>query len=157
MSFDYRRQQSIMPPSLNDLHLPTNPFNGMNPIPPAPIMEDQSHPPANDDILTQQEVFDVPNILTPWMLVGSEYAWKTSSDVGWLFSEEPNRTYPDLSPYSTPPHPSRQKRKLNMVMSFAQKNRSVAAHLQNLQWNPTSRKDTPKLRVNSDFWFSFKI
>ena len=65
-------------------------------------------------------------------------------------SNEPKRVYPTRSPSSTPPPPSRQKRRLSMGLSFPQGGGSVAAHLRGVRPTPSTKKDTLILRKNSN-------
>ena len=129
-------QHPIVPPSLNDLKLPPNPFNELATM--AVIRQDQEESPQSP------EPSDPSLISTPPMNVSTIESWETphtttgentfsSSEkeprrVYWDFSpdktfdsNEPRRVSPATSPSSTPPPPSRQKRRLNMWMSFPKK------------------------------------
>ena len=134
-------QHPKVPPSLNDLNLPPNPFNVL--ATPAVIQQDQEDSP--------QSPSDPSPISTPPMNLSTVEGWETphtttddntfySSEkeprrVYWDFSpdktfdsNEPRRVSPARSPYSTPPPPSQQKRRLSMGMSFPQKG-GVSQHI----------------------------
>ena len=127
----------------------------MTPTSPSPITEEQSHLPKNGDIPIQDEKFDVSDISTPSRMVSSVYGLETTSDVGRFYSEEPKRISPASSQSWTPPTLRRQKQKLSMGMFFKQIG-GVAPYLQSLRSTLTSRNRTPMLKVNSDFYISFK-
>ena len=124
-----------MPPSLNDLNLPTNPLNVLATL--AVIQQDQEDSPQSP------EPSDPSPISTPPMNLSTIEGWETShttrKDNTFYSSEnEPRRVYWDFSPNetfesnefrrvspagsppSTPPPPPRQKRRLSIGMSFSQ-------------------------------------
>ena len=129
-------QHPIVPPSLNDLNLPPNPFNVLATM--VLIQQDQGDSPQ------LPEPSDPSPISTPPMNLSTIEGWETphtttddntfySSEneprrVYWDFSadetfesNEPKRVYPTGSPSSTPPPPPRQKRRLSMGLSFPQR------------------------------------
>ena len=129
-------QHPIVPPSLDDLNLPPNPFNVLATT--AVIQQDQ------EDSLQSPEPSNLSPISTPPMNLSTIEGWETphtttgdntfySSEneprrVYWDFSSnetfesnEPRRVSSTRSPSSTPPPPPRQKRKLSMGMLFPQK------------------------------------
>ena len=131
--YAFGTQHPIVPPSLNDLNLPPNPFNVLATM--AVIQQDQENSPQSP------EPPDPSPISTPPMNLSTIEGWETpqtttddntfySSEneprrVYWDFStdktfesNEPRRVYPTGSPSSTPPPPPRQKRRLSMGMSF---------------------------------------
>ena len=133
--YAFGTQHPIVPPSLNDLNLPPNPFNVLATM--AVIQQDQEDSPQSP------EPSDPSPISTPPMNLSSIDDWETthtttddstfySSEneprrVYWDFSadetfesNEPRRVYPTRGPSSTPPPPPRQKRRLSMGMSFPQ-------------------------------------
>ena len=122
--YAFRAQYPMVPPSLNDLNLPPNPFNVLATI--AVIQQDQEQSPQSP------EPSDPSPISTPQMNLSTIDDWETthtttddntfySSDdeprrVYWdlsadetFESNEPRRVYPTRSPTSTPPPPPRQK------------------------------------------------
>ena len=134
--YAFGAQNPIVPPSLNDLNLPPNPFNVLASM--GVIQQDQEESPQ------LPEPSDPSPISTPPMNVSTIEGWETphtttddntfySSEneprrVYWdsspneaFESNEPRRVYPPGSPPSTPPHPPRQKRKLSIGMSFPKK------------------------------------
>ena len=137
MPYGFRNQQPIVPPSLNDLNLPPNPFNVLATM---AVIRD------NDEYSPQSPEPSIPSpISTPPMNVSTVEGWDTThttttdDNTFYLSENEPRRVYWDISssdtfdfneprnvsvassPSSTPPPPRRQKRKLSMGMSFSQK------------------------------------
>ena len=134
--YAFGAQYPIVPPSLNDLNLPANPFNVLASM--TVIQQDQEDSPQSP------EPSDPSPISTPPMNISTISGWETphtttdentfySSDndprrVYWdaspnetFESGEPRRVYPIASPPSTPPPPPRRKRRLSMGMSFPKK------------------------------------
>ena len=133
-SYAFGTKHPIVPPSLNDLNLPPNPFNVLATM--AVIQQDQEdspHSPEPSDPspisappsmnLSTIEGWETPHTTT------DEYTFFSSGNeprrVYWDFSpnetvdsNEPRRVSPAASPSSTPPPPPRQKRRLSMGMSF---------------------------------------
>ena len=128
-------QHPIVPPSLNDLNLPPNPFNVLATT--AVIRQDEEDSPHSP------EPSEPSPILTPPMNFSTIEGWETphtttddntfySSEgnprrVYWDFSpdetfdpNEPRRVCPAASPSSKPLTTPRQKRRLSMGMSFLQ-------------------------------------
>ena len=134
--YAFGAQHPIVPPSLNDLNLPANPFNilaSMEVIP-----QDQGDSPQSP------EPSDPSPISTPPMNISTIGGWETphsTTDASTFYSSEngprrvdwdaslnetfesgePRRVYPIPSPPSTPPPPPRRKRRLSMGMSFPKK------------------------------------
>ena len=134
--YAFGAQHPIVPPSLNDLNLPANPFNilaSMEVIP-----QDQEDSPQSP------EPSDPSPISTPPMNISTISGWETphsTTDANTFYSSEngprrvdwdaslneifesgePRRVYPIPSPPSTPPPPPRRKRRLSMGMSFPKK------------------------------------
>ena len=156
-------QHPIVPPSLNDINLPPNPFNVLATM--AVIQQDQ------DDSSKSPELSDPSPISTPPMNLSTIDDWDTThttTDDNTFYSSEneprrvyldfsaektfesnePRRVYPTRSPSSTPPPPPRRKRRLSIGMSFSSKGGgdSVAAHLRGMRPTPSKKKDTLMLR-----------
>ena len=134
--YAFGAQHPIMPPSLNDLNLPANPFNVLATM--AVIRQDQKESPQSP------EPSDLSPISTPPMNVSTiddgdtthtttddntfyssdndprRVYWDLSADETFE-SNEPRRVYPAGSPPSTPPPPPRRKRRLSRGMSFPKK------------------------------------
>ena len=142
-SYAFGTQHPIVPPSLNDLNLPPNPFIVLANM--AVIQQDQEHSPQSP------EPSDPSPISTPPMTLSTIEGWETSHNttddntfywsenepgrVDWDFSadetfesNEPRRVYPTRSPSSTPPPPPRQKRRLSMGMSSPQRGVGASQH-----------------------------
>ena len=139
--YGFGNQHPMVPPSLNDLNLPANPFNilaTMTVVHQIPNQHDEDYSPQSPEP-------SIPSpISTPPMNVSafnSSETMYTTTDDGTFYSSEngPTRIYYGISssdtfdsneprnvsvassPSSTPPPPRRQKRKLSMGMSFPQK------------------------------------
>ena len=147
MPYGFGQQHSIVPPSLNDLNLPPNPFNILATM--AVVHPTQS---THDDNYSPQspEPSELSSISTPPMNVSAFRSWETSytstDDNTFYTSDEPRRVYWDLSsddnlhssvprnpsvassPCVTPPPPRAQKRKLSLGMSFP-KDGGVSQHI----------------------------
>ena len=134
--YAYGTQHPIVPPKLNDLNLPPNPFNVLATM--AVIQHDQEDSPQSP------EPSDPSPISTPPMNLSTIEGWETShtttEDNTFYSSEneprrfywdslldetfesnEPRRVSPAGSPSSTPLPPPRQKRRLSIGMSFLKK------------------------------------
>ena len=134
--YAFGTQHPIVPPSLNDLNLPPNPFNVLATI--AVIQQGQEDSPQSP------EPSDPSPISTPPMNLSTIDDWETThtaTDDNTFYSSEnePRRVYWDLSadetfesnelrsvyptrsPSSTPPPPTRPKRRLRKGMSFPQR------------------------------------
>ena len=121
--YAFGTQYPIVPPSVNDLNLPPNPFNVLatmaviqqhqadspqsaRPSDPSPI----STPPTN---LSTIEGWEMPHTTTDDNTFYSSeneprrVYWDSSADMTYE-SNEPRRVYPTGSPSSTPPSPPRQ-------------------------------------------------
>ena len=135
----------IVPPSLNDLNLPPNPFNIVATMAIANNTGD-----ANNDNYSPQspDPSDPSPISTPPMNVSAFNSWETSytttDDDTFHSSDEPRRIYflpPSPSPPPSPPR--RQKRKLSLRMSFP-KDGGVSQHIcEACRQTILSTKDTP--------------
>ena len=159
--YGFGHQNPIVPPNLNDLNLPPNPFNVLATM--AVVRQDEEDSPQSP------EPSDPSLISTPLMNMSTIEGWKTphtTTDdntfyssggeprgVSWDFS--PNESFDSnqprhvsfaSSPSSTLPLPPGQKRKLSMGMTFPQKKGSVATHLRGMWPTPSSQKDTLMLR-----------
>ena len=120
MPFGFGRQLPIIPPSLNDLNLPPNPFNIL-----ATMAVANNTQEANDDNYSPQspEPSELSPISTPPMIVSAFNNWETSytttNDDTIYSSDEPRRIYflpPTISPPPSPP--SKKKRRLSLGKSF---------------------------------------
>ena len=158
-TFPYRfgHQHPILPPSLNDLNLPHNPFNVLATM--AVIREDEEHR------LQSPQPSDPSPISTPPInlstIEGRETPHTTTEDNTFYSEGEPRRVYWDISPNETfdfneprqvtfasspsytPPPPPRQKRKLSKGMSFPQRRESC---LRGMRPAATTQKDILLLR-----------
>ena len=146
MPYGFGQQLPIVPPSLNDLNLPPNPFNILATM----AVVDPTHDDNNDGYSPESPDPSVPSsISTPPMNVSAFRSWETSytttDNDTFYTSDEPRRVYWDLSsdddlgsslpknpsvassPCVTPPPPRAQKRKLSLGMSFP-KDGGVSQH-----------------------------
>ena len=147
MPYGFGRQLPIVPPSLNDLNLPPNPFNILATM----AVVHQTHNTHDDNYSPQSpEPSEFSSTSTPPMNVSAFNNWETSytsnDDNTFYTSDEPRRVYWDLSsdddlgssvprnpsvalsPCVTPPPPRAQKRKLSRGMSFP-KEGGVSQHV----------------------------
>ena len=139
MPYGFGRQLPIVPPSLNDLNLPPNPFKILHTM--AVVTQTQDD---NDEYSPQSpEQSDPSPISAPPMNVSTINSWETphtTTDDNIFYSEdkprrvywnspldetfdsedEPRRTHLLSSP-SPPPPPRKMKRKLGIGMSFPKK------------------------------------
>ena len=145
--YGFGRQLPTVPPSLNDLNLPPNPFNilvTMAVVPQIHNTHDDNHSPQSP------EPSELSSISTPPMNVSAFRSWETSytttDDNTFYTSDELRRVYRHLSsdddlhssvprnpsvassPCVTPPPPRAQKRKLSLGMSFP-KDGGVSQHI----------------------------
>ena len=147
MTYGFGQQHPIVPPSLNDLNLPPNPFNILATM----AVVNPAHD-DNDDLDSPQspDPSAPSSISTPPMNVSAFRSWETSytstDNDTFYTSDEPRRVYWDLSsdddlgtsgprnpsvvssPCDTPPPPRAQKRKLSLGMSFP-KDGGVSQHI----------------------------
>ena len=145
--YGFGRQLPMVPPGLNDLNLPPNPFNILATM--AVAHQTQN---THDDNYSPQspEPSELSSISTAPMNVSAFNSWETSytsTDNNTFYtSDEPRRVYWDLSsdddlgssvprnpsvassPCTTPPPPRAQKRKLSLGMSFP-KDGGVSQHV----------------------------
>ena len=107
MPYGFGWQLPIVPPSLNDLNLPPNPFNVL-----ATMALSDNTEEANDDNYSPQspEPSEPSPISTPPMNISAFNSWETSytttSDDTFYSSDEPRRIYflpPTPSPTPSPP------------------------------------------------------
>ena len=146
MPYGFGRQLPIVPPSLNDLNLPPNPFNILATMAIANNTEDandNNYGPGSPDPSVQS------SISTPPMNVSAHNSCETShtstDDDTFHSSDEPRRIYflpPSPSPPPSPPR--RQKRKLGLGLSFSKEGGSVAAHLRSLRSDDPLNKGHPR-------------
>ena len=134
--YAFGTQQPIVPPSLNDLNLPPNPFNVLATM--AVFQQDQVGSPQSPEPSDPSPISKPPMNLST--IEGWETPHTTTDDntlylseneprlVYWDFSpneifdsNEPRRVSFASSPSTTPPPPTRQKRTLSLGMSFTQK------------------------------------
>ena len=118
--YGFGRQLPIVPPSLNDLNLPPNPFNFLATMAIANNTED-----ANDDNYSPQspESSEPSPISTPLMNVSAFNRWETSytttDNDTFYSSDEPRRIYfLPPSPASPPSPPRKLKRRLSWESPF---------------------------------------
>ena len=138
--YGFGRQLPIVPPSLNDLNLPPNPFNILGTM----AVVHQTQNPHDDNYSPQSpEPSELSSISSPSMNVSAfkslETSYTSTDNNTFYTSDEPRRVYWDLSsdddlgssvsrnpsvassPCGTPAPPRAQKRKLSLGMSFPKK------------------------------------
>ena len=134
--YAFGAQHPIVPPSLNDVNLPPNPFNVLATM--AVIQQDEEQSPQPPEPSDQSPISTPPmnlSTIDDWDTTHTTTDDKTfySSDndprrVYWdlpadetIESNEPRRVYTAGSPPSTTPPPPRQKTKLSIGRSFLKK------------------------------------
>ena len=144
--YGFGRQLPIVPPSLNDLKLPPNPFNILATMAIANNTED-----ANDNNYSPEppEPSELSPISTPPMNVSTFNSWETSytttNDDTFYSSDEPRRIdflQPTPSPLPSPPRENEKKIEPGNFLS----NRwgSVTAPLRSLRSDDPSSKGHPR-------------
>ena len=118
MAYGFGLQLPIVPPSLNDLNLPPNPFTILATMALVNYTEV-----ANDDNYSPQspESSELSPISTPPMNVSTFDSWETSqttTDNTFYSDDEPRRIHFLQSAPTPPPPPRKLKRKLSLGMSF---------------------------------------
>ena len=118
MPYGFGRQLPIVPPILNDLNLPPNPFNILATMAVVDYTEDDN----NDGYSPQSpDPSDSSPTSTPPMNVSTFNSWETThtttDDNTFYSGDEPRRIY-FLPSTPTPPPPRKLKRKLSLGMSF---------------------------------------
>ena len=161
LPYGFGRRSPIVPPSLNDLNLPPNPFGILNTMETIAQTRDDN----NDRDSPESPEPSMPSpISTPPVNVSAFNSWETShttsnddtfysedeprrvywtSPLGETFQseDEPRRIYL-LSPSPSPPPPRAQKRKLSLGMSFP-KEGGVSQHVCEACGQTIPPKDTP--------------
>ena len=151
-------QQPIVPPSLNDLNLPPNPFNVMATM--AVIQGNDAFSPQSPEPSISSPISTPPMNEEPTIEGWETTHTETDDDTFYSSENEPRRVYWDISssdtfdtyeprnvsvassPSSTPPPPPRQKRRLSMGMTFPQKGR-VSQHTCEACGQPLPKKKPP--------------
>ena len=138
-------QLPIVPPSLNDLKLPPNPFNILATMAKANNTED-----ANDNNYSPEspEPSELSPISTPPMNVSAFNSWGTSytttNDDTLFSSDEPRRIYFLPSSPASPTSPPRKlKRGLSLRMSFTKEGGVSQRICEACGQTIPSAKDTP--------------
>ena len=144
MPYAFGQQLPIVPPSLNDLNLPPNPFNILATM----AVVTPTHDDNNEGYSPESPDPSVPSsISSPPMNVSAFNSWETSytttDDDTFHSSDEPRRIYflpPSPSPPPSPPRA--QKRKISLGMSFP-KDGGVSQHVCEACGQTIPPKDTP--------------
>ena len=117
--YGFGRQLPIVPPGLNDLNLPPNPFNILATMAVVNLIED-----AYNDIYSRHspEPSEPSPISTPPMNVSNFDSWETShtttDDNTFYSDDEPQRIFFLPSTRIPPPPPRKLKRKLSLGCLF---------------------------------------
>ena len=180
MPYGFGRHLPIVPPSLNDLNLPPNPFNilattavanhtedgnNKNYSPQSPEPSDPSHistPPMN---VTTFNSWEIPHTTTDDNTFYSEdeprrVYWTSPLDETFYSEGEPRRIYLLSSP-SPPSPPPKMKRKSEIRMSFP-KRRGVSKHVceacsQTISQQRTSQVHRTPIRTSKTFKLTYEL
>ena len=163
MPYGFGNQYPMVPPSLNDLNLPPNPFNVMATM--AVIQVDERDRPQSPEPSIPSSISSPPMHIST--TEGYETPHTTTDDNTFYSSEnEARRVYWDIyssdtfdsneprnvsvasSPSSTPPPPRRQKRKLSMGMSFPKRGECRSTPARHAA-KPYPKESHPMLKTNS--------
>ena len=117
LPYGFGRQLPIVPPSLNDLNLPPNPFNILATMAIANNAEDDNYSPESPEPSIPSPISTSPMNVSAHNSLETSY---TSTDNNtFLSSDEPRRIYfLPASPSPPPSPPRKQKIKLSLGMSF---------------------------------------
>ena len=147
MPYGFGRQLPIVPPSLNDLNLPPNPFNILATM----TIANNTQEANGNNYSPESPDPSVPSsISTPPMNVSAFNSWETSytttEDDTFHSSDEPRRIcfFPP-SPSPPPSPPRRKKRKLSLGMSFPKEGGVSPARLRRLQTNDPPQQRTSQV------------
>ena len=130
MPYGFGRQLPIVPPSLNDLNLPPNPFNILATMAIANNTQEangNNYSPESPDPSVPSSISTPPKNISAFN--SRETSYTTTDDDTFHSSDEPRRIFflpPSPSPPPSPPR--RQKRKLSLGMSFP-KEGGVSQHI----------------------------
>ena len=145
--YGFGRQLPIVPPSLNDLNLPLNPFNILATMAIATYTRD-----ANNDNFSPQspEPSEPSPISTPPMNVSAFNSWETSytttDNDTFYSSDEPRRIYfLPPSPASPPSTPRKMKRRLILGKPFSKKG-AVSQHICEACGQTISKRDPRSIK-----------
>ena len=160
MPYGFGRQLPIIPPNLNDLNLPPNPFNMLATMAVANNTEE-----ANDDNYSPQspQPLELSPISKPPMNVTAFNSWEmsytTTNDDTFYSSDEPRRIFflpPTPSPPPSPPR--KMKRRLSLGMSFP-KDGGVSQHVCEAcgQTIPAVKGHPRSIKQELENWKHFKL
>ena len=147
MPYGFGRQLPMVPPSLNDLNLPPNPFNILATM--AVVQQTEN---AHDDNYSPQspEPSELSSISTPPMNVSAFNSWETSytttDDNTFYSSDEPRRIYifssskPCIATVTAP----KTKEKIKPGNVLSKRGGSVAARLRSLRSADPLSKGHPR-------------
>ena len=141
MPYGFGQQFPIVPPSLNDLNLPPNPFNILTTM----SVVNHTQDGKNENYSPQSPEPSEPSpISTPSTFNSWEKSYTTTDDNTFYSDDEPRRIY-FLPSTPTPPPTSRNlKRKIEPGNVLSKKRGSVAAHLRSLQSEDLLSKVHPR-------------
>ena len=144
MPYGFGRQLPIVPPSLNDLNLPPNPFNILSTM----AVVDHTEDGNNDGYSPQSpDPSDPSPISTPPMNVSTFNSWETThtttDDNTFYSDDEPRRTY-FFAINSYPAAAPKAEKEIEPWNVLSKRGGSVAAHLRSLRADDPSNKGHPR-------------
>ena len=162
MPYGFGRQFAIVPPSLNDLNLPPNPFNILATMAVVNYTDDGNN---NNYSPQSPEPSEPSPITTPPMNISNFDSWDTShmaTDDNTFYSvDEPRREQFLPSTPTPPPLPLKLKRKLSPGMSFQKEGecRSTSSEpaVRRFPQQRTSKVHQTRSRVLKTFKLCYEI
>ena len=123
--YDSGTQDPIIPPSLNDISLPPNPFiNSATMVVVRPTVQQQKDKKSAES----SALSEISSVSTLLLTISAVVMWETFSDVGTFYSDDETTEIVKLSSPSLLQPPREQKRRLRLRMSFSQKS-GVSMHV----------------------------
>ena len=127
MAYGFGRQFPIIPPSLNDLNLPPNPYNILATMAEVSQEHDNNYSPPSPEPSKPSPIPTPPLIVSTFD--SCETSHTTTDDNIFCSSDEPRRIYlPPSNPSSPPSPPRKMKTKLEMGTSLPKRG-GVSQHV----------------------------
>ena len=160
MPYGFGRQLTIVPPSLNDMNLPPNPFNILATMAVANNTEE-----ANEDNYSTQspEPSEPSPISTPPMNVSAFNSWETSytttnDDTFYSSDENQKNIFSSTNSFPAAVTAQENEKKIEPGNVLSKRRGSVAARLRSLRSdNPSSKGHPRSIKQELETWKHFKL